>query len=132
MSDWQLSSNTVEFRNEERRAANRGDQLFTTPAPVKLTGRQQLALDYITTHQPVTSEQLGAILHEDRRERGGRGHHRDERCAYCHDEGSQMGRALRAKRLVVRKRGLGWCLPDYKPVPHVDSGYDPSTAPIPF
>lgn len=32
MSDWQLSSNTVEFRREERLSANRGEQI---PHPKK-------------------------------------------------------------------------------------------------
>ena len=91
------------------------EQLALIAAPPKLTERQQLAFEFISNRQPVSSEEFGAFLHEDRRDRGGRGHDAEARCRYCHDEGSHMGAALRRHKLVVQKRGLGWCTPDYKP-----------------
>lgn len=75
-----------------------------------LTDRQRLALDYIAANQPVSSDELGAVLHADRVARGGRGHVVDVRCTYCADEGSDMGRALKAKGLVFRPRKGGWQL----------------------
>lgn len=109
-----------------------GNQLELIPKPAKpLTGRQQLALDHITANQPVPSDEVGAILHEDRRARGGRGHSRDERCKWCADEGKTMGASLRSHGLIVRRRGAGWTLPDYRIGDRPASGYDPATAPFP-
>ena len=78
----------------------------------RLTERQELALGYIKEHGPVSSDELGAILHQHRLFGGGRGHHRDERCDYCGDEGSQMGKRLRELGLVTKSAGLdgGWIL----------------------
>ncbi len=92
-------------------------QLALIPKPVKLTERQQAALDFIVANQPVTSEELGAFLHEIRMQTGGRGHDREARCRYCSGEGAQTARALRRHKLVVQKRQLGWCTPEYRPVP---------------
>lgn len=85
---------------------------------VKLTARQRLALEFIAANQPVPSDELGALLHEERMQRGGRGHHRDQLCQWCTDEGKQMGAALRRHGLVRQKRHAGWVLA---------SGYRPST-----
>ena len=99
--------------------------------PAALTGRQQLALEHIAKHQPVASDELGAILHEDRLARGGKGHPADERCEWCPREGRVMGSSLRRHGYVVQKRSLGWCLPDYRPERPGTSGYDPSTSDFP-
>lgn len=89
-------------------------QLELIPRPAKpLTDRQALALQYITAHQPCPSDELGALLHHDRQARGGRGHTLDGRCDWCADEGKQMAAALKAKGLIVRRRGAGWTLPGY-------------------
>ena len=96
---------------------------------VRLTHRQRMALEYIGHHAPVSSDELGALLHEDRRARGGRGHSSDERCEWCPDEGKQMGAALRLKGLVRFRRGDGggWYLANAPagqttPVPGVGPG----------
>ena len=73
-----------------------------------LTRRQQVALELIRDRPPVTSDELGALLHADRQARGGRGHGEDVRCDYCTGEGRSMGEALRAKGLVNYRRTLGW------------------------
>lgn len=77
----------------------------------RLTARQELALAFIAKTGTVSSDELGAVLHEDRRARGGRGHDRDERCDYCATEGADMGRRLRELGLVTKRRGVdgGWC-----------------------
>ena len=115
------------------------------PPDTRLTARQRLALEHIGRHGLVPSDELGAFLHDDRRQRGGRGHHRDERCDYCGDEGGQMGRALERKGLVQRRRanalrGLegGWHLPGWTPTGDAsnegakpEAPYDPASAPFP-
>ena len=96
---------------------------------VTLTERQALALRFIGQHQPVSSDELGAVLHEDRMRRGGKGHDASERCERCSSEGAQMGDALRKRGHVVRKRTVGWCLTGYRPVPAgTGSGIDPKTS----
>lgn len=86
------------------------------PPEAKLTQRQRIALEYIGHHQPVSSDELGAMLHEERRARGLKGHSSDERCEYCTDEGRSMGAALRQKGLVRFRRheGGGWYIPSAK------------------
>lgn len=83
------------------------------PAGVKLTIRQQAALDYISARQPVPSDELGAFLHHRRRHEGGSGHDQDSRCGYCADDGRDAGRALARKGLVRRTRA-GWVLDGYQ------------------
>lgn len=79
------------------------------PPGVTLTPRQRVALEHIEKHDaPTSNDELGALMHEERRSRGGRGHHRDERCPWCGDEGAQIGEALEAKGLVVYVRRDGW------------------------
>ena len=92
-----------------------GGGFAATPSGRRLTPRQQLALATIAVRQPVSSDELGAILHHDRLERGLRGHGVDERCEYCAGEGREMGEALRARGLVRHRRDAGWTLPDYRP-----------------
>lgn len=82
---------------------------------VTLRPRQALALNYIAQNAPVRSDELGAWLHADRMQRGGRGHSDGERCDYCNSEGAQMGRALAAKGLVRRRRGEGWVPASWQP-----------------
>lgn len=103
------------------------------PEAVTLTSRQALALQFISAHQPVSSDELGAVLHEDRMRRGGKGHGRDERCDWCQSEGAQMGNALRKRGFVVQKRTVGWALEGYNyNAAALDIGYDPKTSEIPF
>lgn len=75
------------------------------PHGVNLTPRQDAAFAFVRDHGPVSSDELGAFLHEYRRDAGGRGHDRDTRCDYCREEGADMGGVLRSKGLVERRRG---------------------------
>ena len=97
-----------------------------------LTDRQQLALEHIGAHQPVSSDELGAVLHEDRMRRGGKGHDAGERCTYCSSEGRDVADVLRKRGLVVRKQTVGWCLTGFNPERPETSGYDPTKSEIPF
>ncbi len=80
-----------------------------TPAP-KLTDRQQFALELIGRLQPISSDELGALLCE----RHGN-HAAADRCAWDRTNGNQMGEALRRKRLVRYRRNAGWTLTDWQP-----------------
>lgn len=86
------------------------------PHGVKLTRRQDVAYAYVRDHGPVTSDELGALLHELRMLAGHRGHDSDSRCEYCREEGADMGGVLLAKGLVERRRGaeglLTWRVAD--------------------
>ena len=53
------------------------------PPEPRLTPLQQLAFAYIREHQPVPSDELGAAVHQDRFQRGLRGHTTDHRCGHC-------------------------------------------------
>lgn len=91
------------------------------PPDTPLTERQRLALQLIAARQPVPSDELGAELHFYRRAHGGSGHSPDERCAWCADEGKQMGAALRKKGLVKMLRDQGWVLHGYTPTAERES-----------
>lgn len=108
-----------------------GEPVPPAKDPGALTDRQQLALEFIGKHQPVSSDELGAFLHEDRMSRGGKGHGRDERCDWCPGEGREMGEALRRRDCVVRKKSVGWCLAGFSPERSGTSGYDPETSDFP-
>jgi len=79
------------------------------PAGVRLTIRQQAALEFISQHQPAASDVLGAFLHWRRRIEGGYGHDADTRCGYCGEDGLHAAQALARKGLVRRSRE-GWAL----------------------
>jgi hypothetical protein len=71
-----------------------------TPPDLKLTARQRFALEFIA-HRPVSSEELGAALHEYR------GAHPAQRpCRWCEAEGAGMGARLRQDGLVRFARYL--------------------------
>lgn len=76
------------------------------PHGVPLTRRQDLAYAFVREHGPVTSDELGAFLHEVRLGNGGSGHAMGVRCDYCTSEGADMGGVLRQKGLVERRRGV--------------------------
>jgi hypothetical protein len=115
-----------------------GPQLsMLPPEPPKLTRRQEVALAYISRNGPVEHDALGAVLHQLRRDDGGKGHDAESRCEWCLAEGSTMGRSLADLGLVTWRRARpdnstrGWVLPGTQeggPGP----GHDPSTAPIPY
>lgn len=115
------------------------DQLELLPVDPeeRLNERQKLALASIRDSWPMPSEELGAILHEDRQARGGKGHARDSRCGWCLEEGKGMGSRLRKDGLVRFKKDEGWYPSgirfgrDQSPRA-ATSGYDPKTAPIPY
>ena len=79
---------------------------------IKLTERQRFALEAIGRLQPISSDELGALLCERRGK-----HTADERCDWDGSNGRQCAASLRAKGLVVRKRTVGWTLPEYRPTP---------------
>ena len=106
------------------------------PSPRPLTPRQQHAIDTIRAAGPagLTSDELGAILHQYRRDNGGSGHHQDDRCDYCVSEGRQVGDSLRWHGRVYKRGNKAWTLVEHrntKPERQVD-GYDPRSAEIPF
>ncbi len=71
-----------------------------TEPDLKLTKRQRFALEFIA-QRPVSSEELGAALHEYR------GSHRAEHpCRWCKGEGAGMGSRLREDGLVRFARNL--------------------------
>ncbi len=103
-----------------------------TPPELKLTKRQRFALEFVA-HKPVSSEDLGAALHEYR------GAHPVQRpCHWCKAEGSGMGSRLRELGLVKFARNLGvWYLVEQgRPAaPREAAGegvYDPASSEIPF
>jgi len=89
-----------------------------TPPGMKLTERQRFALEFIA-HRPVSSEELGAALHEFRMLEGGRGHRAESRCDWCKPEGASMGGRLRSLGLVrfTRKLGVWYLLETGPPAP---------------
>lgn len=82
-----------------------------TPPCLKLTPRQRFALEFIS-RRPVSSEELGAALHEwTMREGKGRGHIAQMRCDFCQTTGAEMGNRLRREGLMRFARNLGvWYL----------------------
>lgn len=71
---------------------------------VELTRRQQHALEQIERHEGgLQDDELGAVLHQYRS-----AHSADQRCRFCGQEGKSMGRELRAKGFVVRRRSGFW------------------------
>ena len=83
---------------------------LATPPDLKLTKRQRFALELIA-RKPLSSEELGAALHEYRMQDGGRGHRAENRCRWCKAEGAHMGAALRRDGLVRFARALAvWYL----------------------
>lgn len=82
----------------------------STPPDLKLTQRQRFALELIA-QKPLSSEGLGAALHEFRMLEGGRGHRAEDRCDWCKAEGAHMGDRLRRDGLVRFARHLAvWYL----------------------
>lgn len=81
------------------------DQLLIdgrTDYEAKLTPRQRYALERIRENAPLTSAELGAMLHEYAMK-----HSHDQICEWCQSNGVAVGRALAVKGLVKRKRE-GW------------------------
>lgn len=73
-----------------------------------LTDRQALALGVIRERGPLMSDELGAYLCERRGK-----HARDEICAWCSPNGTEVAKALQRKGLVTKKRGEGWLAVGY-------------------
>lgn len=74
-----------------------------TPPETRLTKRQRFALELIGQLGYMTSEELGASLHEYRG-----AHPATRTCTFCRPEGAHMGASLREKGLVRMKRDRGW------------------------
>lgn len=100
-----------------------------TPPDLHLTKRQRFALEFIA-HRPVSSEELGAALHEYRAHEGGRGHRAESRCDWCKAEGAHMGSRLREMKLVRFARYLSvWYLAEGGK-PKVDRGAQTDVVPF--
>jgi hypothetical protein len=96
------------------------------PADGNLTLRQQSILDLVRTHarDGVSSEQAGAHWHSLRSQ-----HPPEDRCRFCRNDGGSILSALRKRGLVKQRRpDRTWTTTSPPP----KSGYDPSTAAIPF
>ena len=100
-----------------------------TPPDLHLTKRQRFALELIA-HKPISSEELGASLHEYRMRGGGRGHTAQTRCDWCKSEGAHMGSTLRKHGLVRFARNLTVLYLEEKCRPKGDRGSQ--TDEIPF
>lgn len=83
-------------------------EAHTIVAGRELTHRQQIALDLIREKAPVESDEIGALLHEERAGRGKRGHTQDVRCEWCGQEGDHMAARLRELGLIRHARNIGW------------------------
>lgn len=93
-----------------------------TPPEVKLTERQRDALEKIAADGPITSDDLGAHLNP-----------RFPNSPWNAGNGAATGHRLRALGLVRYSRNHGgWVLKNWKDGAKTTSGYDPSTAEIPF
>ncbi len=107
-----------------------------TPPEVRLTVRQRFALEIIAEKEPISSERLGAYLHELRAvEEKGYGHGYEDVCRFCKQEGEGMGARLRSLDLVrFSTKAHGWRLAtsDVRRLLVPGGSYDPSTAEIPF
>lgn len=103
-----------------------------TPPELKLSKRQRFALEFIA-RRPVSSEELGAALHEYRR-----AHVAQKACRWCQAEGAEMGQRLRQDHLVRFARRLKvWYLvengrPEAVASTSDPDSYDPACAEIPF
>lgn len=105
-------------------------QLDLIPDVPRLTARQQAAYDLIASRQGVDAGQIGANWHHIR------GKHRaDARCDYCETDGRDVVRSQALRDLVTYRRtpdGNQYILRGAAPASAPETGYDPSTAPIPF
>ena len=75
------------------------------PPGVTLTVRQAVFFEYLREHEPVASDELGALAHSRRRRRR---HSTDTRCALCGRDGQRVGRELERKGLATFTTGIGW------------------------
>ncbi len=96
----------MSFGNRTKLPEGSQPALFTLPPPPPtLTPRQQHALTIIQQAAPdsVTADEIGAALcaYANRHPAG-------ERCQYDAQNGNQMLRALRAKKLVTYRTRTGW------------------------
>lgn len=103
-------------------------------AEPKLTDRQRFALALVRASgvhgEGVQGDELGAALHEYRRNEGGRGHDAGTRCRFCADEGRDMARSLIAKGHLEKHPRGGFRVAGSE---HDDPDtYDPAKAAIPF
>ncbi len=71
-------------------------QLFDQPTTPRLTARQQRAFDAITAAgwDGLHTDEVGMVAHG----------HLDAPCEWCGTAGQELGRSLRAKRLVQQRR----------------------------
>lgn len=74
------------------------------PPGMRLTPRQEAALELVRRHGAVADDELGALMHSLAPQWSRSLHHPDERCRYCGDAGRQIGCALERKGLIVWER----------------------------
>ena len=105
-----------------------------TPPELRLTTRQRYALEIVSEREPISSERLGAYLHELRAlEEKGSGHDHESVCRFCRQEGRSMGDRLREFGLVAYSTKYhGWRLATSKLRRFANADYDPATSEIPF
>lgn len=76
----------------------------TAAAPKPLTPRQQLAWDYVRSHDGVTTDEVGAYLHAHKEKRP---HSVDERCDFCAKDGRGVLTSKAVAPLVTYRRAPG-------------------------
>lgn len=74
------------------------------PPGMRLTPRQEVALDYVRRHGAVADDELGALAHSILPQGSRYLHSPDTRCRFCGDAGRQIGEALERKGLIVWER----------------------------
>lgn len=86
------------------------------PAPRPLTDRQEAALAFIAAagDDGLSSDDLGAHVHQWNRDQGRRGHDSDTRCTWCGSTGKELGAALRARGLVYQQGHRHWTLVEHR------------------
>lgn len=102
--------------------------------PVKLTARQQAAVDYLAAHDGVPADEIGAALHERRGK-----HDAGDRCGFCATEGRSVLKSKAVRPLVTYRRHEGgrlYLLRDpatrSKPLSGLIATSDPDPATNPF
>lgn len=124
--DSMLGQNVVDVRDEARRNAQHGEQLFAVPP--KLTERQAFVYE-LAKQRPLSPRDAGVQLHVKHQRRCGCG---PERCCdWAERNGREVLEAIKRKGLLRRDRHHVYRRADDSTTEPA-GGHDPSTAQIPF